>query len=386
MVSKDDVLVYRVKTEDNKYHLMLALEDEVVFGKGIRIKELNDWVSKETIVPPTEMKIVGHVEPGASNADIVGRFLPEKMWQYTPALYRQNVMKNQTRITGSIKKNKRIDHKQVRTDKQVDLESDNAIVHRIISTYQCARLLKSTKAHVRKLLDSGKVDYHRDDNQVFRISLESVLQYASISHALIDEEYYAHLTRQIAENESLTQHEQIQSAADESFPSDKAIWRVGMAIAQRFKNHSFLEALYNDDRLADMMFRYFSGDTLEQIGGSYGLSRERARQLCEKGLSRLMAKLSYFTKETVEKKGDREADPEEGNKSIKPVGDSYDLIGMGFSNRAMTVFRQQGIYSLDQLTQMSRQDLIRLPNIGRKTLNHIIKVLGRYDLEPKKAP
>ena len=363
---------------------MLALEDEGVFGKGVRIKELNDWVSNEKIVSPSEMKIVGHAEPGESIAHIVGRYLPERMWQYTPALYRQNVMNNQTRLTGGVKKNKRIGQIKGRTDDRVDIESipSMAPVPIFISTYQCARLLQTAKGHVRKLLDSGKVEYHRDENQVFRISLESVLKYASLSNALIDEEYYAYLTRRIAENEPSSQSEQSQVVTDVPFSSDKALWRVGMAIAQRFKNHSFLEALYRDDRLAEIMFRYFSGDTLEQIGGAYGLTRERTRQLCEKGLSRLMAKLSCFAKETMEKKDDRELEPKERNKYIKPVDDPYDLAGMGFSNRAMTVFRKQGINSVDQLTKMSRLDLIRLPNLGRKTVEHIIKVLGKYGLKP----
>ena len=71
--------------------------------------------------------------------------------------------------------------------------------------------------------------------------------------------------------------------------------------------------------------------------------------------------------------------PEEGK---KPVDDPYDLASMGFSKRALTVFRKQGIYNVEQLTKLSRLDLFRLPNLGRKTVAEIIKVLGKYGLEP----
>lgn len=253
----------------------------------------------------------------------------------------------------------------------------------LISSYQCARLLQTTKEHVRKLLDSGEIDYFRDEEQVFRIRLESVLECASRLSITIDNEYYANLISQKGGRaEALVQSEQSQVAGEESFPSGKGLWRVGWAIAQRFKNRVFLNALYRDERLADMMFRYFSGETLEQIGGAYDLSRERARQLCEKGLNRLMAKLSYFTKDVVEMEVDKEAKPEEGKEPGKPVDDPYDLAGMGFSKRAMTVFRKQGIYSVEQLTKLSRLDLYRLPNLGRKTVAEIVKVLGKYGLAP----
>ena len=254
----------------------------------------------------------------------------------------------------------------------------------IISTYQCARLLQTTKEHVRKLLDSGKIDYFRDDEQVFRIRLDSVLEYASRSQISLDEEYYANLIgRFLGREEALAQSESNQVPEDGSFPSGKALWRVGMAIAQRFKNRSFLGSLYQDERLADMMYLYFSGKTLEQIGGAYGITRERARQLCEKGLSRLMARLSYFTKEVVEMAVDSEVSkPEDGE---KPVDDPYDLASMGFSKRALTVFRKQGIYNVEQLTKLSRLDLFRLPNLGRKTIAEIIKVLGKYGLELSRA-
>ena len=83
-------------------------------------------------------------------------------------------------------------------------------------------------------------------------------------------------------------------------PSEKDLWKVGSAIVTLFRNKPFLEALYADERISDIMYRYFSGESLAQIGDIYDISRERVRQLCDKSLRKLMHHLSYFTKDVVE--------------------------------------------------------------------------------------
>ena len=140
MIHKDDILVYRANNRKTKGQLMLALEDEIVFGQGIRAKELNDWMSTERIVVSSEMKVVGHAAPGEGSADIVKRYLPEELWQFTPALYRQNVMKNKTRFTaGQPKIAVGIVLIQERTGVRKDMGSIS----------EAARFLNSSSASVR---------------------------------------------------------------------------------------------------------------------------------------------------------------------------------------------------------------------------------------------
>ena len=235
---------------------------------------------------------------------------------------------------------------------------------------------------MRRLLDSGKIDYFRDDEWVFRIRLDSVLEYASRSKCAIDEEYYANLTRRFSatiRNSGFAdisgRSEQDMKADEEAVTSDRTIWRVGMAIAERFRNRKFLDALYKDERLADMMFRYFSGETLEQIGDAHGLTRERARQLCKRGTNRLMHHLSYFTKDVVEMKGDNETESNTAAGSTPQEPGLVEINGMRFSRRARTVFRKHGITTVEQLKRLSKAELMRLPGLGRKTLVEIIRVL-----------
>ena len=263
----------------------------------------------------------------------------------------------------------------------------------LISTYQCARLLRLSKEDVKRLLDSGEIDYFRDEEQVFRIRLDSVLVYATRSQISIDSDYLHNLTCRFtakvrnSDVADLSMQSEKNLIADEKdIPSDKTLWRVGAAIVEHFRNRRFLNALYKDERLADIMFRYFSGETLEQIGGVYGLTRERIRQLCKKGIYRLMGMLSYFTKDVVEMKVDKDALAEIKSATAEKESALLDagmvgLESMGFPRRALNVFKEQGINNVAQLSRMSRVDLMRLPNLGRKTLVEIIKVIGKYNLE-----
>ena len=260
----------------------------------------------------------------------------------------------------------------------------------LISTYQCARLLQTTKEHVRKLLDSGKIDYFRDDEWRFRIHLDSVMEYASRSRCSIDEEYYSALIRRTGSGISMMQSEQLPISNDDSFPSGRSLWKTGIIIANRFKNRKFLNGLFGDERTVEMMYRFFSGDTWGRIGEAVGESEEYARQTCKKALSYLFQQLSYFTKDIVEI--DDKCAVEETKNDTAPVSIPQELglveiNGMRFSRRARTVFRKHGITTVEQLKRLSKAELIRLPGLGRKTLVEIIRVLEYAETpeSPKKA-
>ena len=174
--------------------------------------------------------------------------------------------------------------------------------------------------------------------------------------------------------------EQASFADNESAPSGKSLWKTGILIARSFKNKKFLDALYKDERTSEMMFRFFSGETLSQIGEAYGVTRERARQICEKGLSLLLNQLSYFTKDVVDIKGNNEELAQkkmdiDGNNSTVQESGIDGINGMRFSKRARSVFRKHGINSVEQLQRLSKSDLIKLPGLGRKTLVEIDRVL-----------
>ena len=93
---------------------------------------------------------------------------------------------------------------------------------------------------------------------------------------------------------------------EESFPSGKFLWQTGAAIARRFKDRELLRALYGDSRTVDIMYRYFSGESLKQIGEVYGVTGERVRQICEKSLFELRQLLICFKKDVMDKQVDKD--------------------------------------------------------------------------------
>lgn len=246
---------------------------------------------------------------------------------------------------------------------------------------------------MRRLLDSGEIDYFRDEEQVFRIRLDSVLEYASRARISIDEEYYVSLTRRFTatiRNSGITissqQPENVSEADEDYIPYGKSLWKTGVALAERFRNRKFLNALYKDERLADMMFRYFSGETLEQIGGVYDLTRERVRQLCKKGINRLMHHLSYYTKDVIEMKVDKDSEAS-SNSEPKQGSGIVQINGMRLTKRARNILEKQGVNSVEQLQRLSRSELMKFPGLGRKTLLEIVRVLEFAEIpdSPQKA-
>lgn len=165
------------------------------------------------------------------------------------------------------------------------------------------------------------------------------------------------------------------SLEDESFPFGKSQWRTDSAIARHLRNRDFLKILYGDDRTVDILFRYFSGETLRQIGDDYGLSGERIRQICSKSMFQLRHLLTRI-KEDKNASGDM-ADMESTLMNAG-IGRLYD---MGFSTRALNIIRDHGITTMEQLSRMSREELLEFEKLGNKTLDEIVRVMGEHNLE-----
>lgn len=166
-----------------------------------------------------------------------------------------------------------------------------------------------------------------------------------------------------------------ESLEDESFPFVKSQWKTDAAIARHFRNRDFLKALYGDDRTVDILFRYFSGETLRQIGDDYGLSGERIRQICSQSMYKMRHLLTRI-KEDTNAYGDM-ADMESTLQNAG-IGRLYD---MGFSTRALNVFWEHGITTMEQLSRLSREELLEFEKLGNKTLDEIVRVMGKHNLE-----
>lgn len=105
---------------------MLALQDECG-SLPIHVRELNDWMDKDQFVNPGKVYVIGQKLPNETDEEMVRRFLPAKDWAYSPALYRENVMKANGKKEK--KENKAIlydDHTKVRKEKEIDILTDTS--------------------------------------------------------------------------------------------------------------------------------------------------------------------------------------------------------------------------------------------------------------------
>lgn len=105
---------------------------------------------------------------------------------------------------------------------------------------------------------------------------------------------------------------------NDSFPSGETHGQRGAEIARRLRDRLFLEALYGDPRTVDIMYRYFSGQTLRQIGKAYGVSGERIRQICSKCMYRLQQLIICFKNDVMEKRTD------EASAKLRLIGEEND--------------------------------------------------------------
>ena len=159
----------------------------------------------------------------------------------------------------------------------------------LISSYQCGKLLQMSKKKVRSLLNKRLIDFVRDDENIYRISLQSVLNYASRYNLSYDAHYMASLQAKISP------------------------W-------------------YEDPRELQSVVK------VEHVG-------------------RPMKK-----------------DPEV----------NCNLKSFGFSNRAMNVFKEHDIQTIEQLTELTAADLMRFHNFGRKTLKETREILSEHHMSLKK--
>lgn len=67
----------------------------------------------------------------------------------------------------------------------------------LISTFQCGKLLRKSKPYVKTLLNKRLIDYVRDEEQIYRISLSSVMEFVTKKNRPYDAEYLAFLKSKI---------------------------------------------------------------------------------------------------------------------------------------------------------------------------------------------
>ena len=173
-----------------------------------------------------------------------------------------------------------------------------------------------------------------------------------------------------------------------------------------------IEWLFNNTCFADreqfIFYKRFKEYlTLEEVSKLMGITRERVRQIEAKMLRKMkrfarylelgeyadkleLAKQDYktFVEEQKEqwtyesaKEFIREYENAHCGEIKKKQYCELDIDDLCLSIRSYNCLKRSGIYTVNQLIQISEEDLMRVRNLGKKSLREIKKELAEHDLE-----
>lgn len=148
---------------------------------------------------------------------------------------------------------------------------------------------------------------------------------------------------------------------------------------------------------------YFKGLTLEKIGEYLGVTRERARQILIKGLKRIFyRRYTIFTKKDLralneefeEVFRERRKEIEELRKmDIATVKEKYGeelatkspIEELLLSVRSYNCLKRAKIDTIEELTEKTEEEMMKIRNLGRKSLREIIRKLEEIGLGLKES-
>lgn len=150
---------------------------------------------------------------------------------------------------------------------------------------------------------------------------------------------------------------------------------------------------YECERTIDIVISFLDGNNLTDISNKHNLTRERTRQILEKGIRRLERVETYVSlleknRRYSSEKRDLEFRITFLEKLIKKQLPSTDLtrflsqklIDMDLSVRALNCLRNAEVYTIGDLVQYNKKDLLRFRNFGKKSLNELEDFLKEHGL------
>ena len=165
---------------------------------------------------------------------------------------------------------------------------------------------------------------------------------------------------------------------------------------------------------------YRDGGNLQTVGKRYGVTRERIRQISEKGIRKLRnpkalrifeygivsieamdrirhqrmasaiaeAELNDYSRIEYDIKN---ADPQRLHELRNLIDERYNSLSNGYRNvdiydlelsiRATNVLKRNGINTLCDLSKLNKGQLFKMRNMGRKTMDEILEKLRDYGIE-----
>ena len=126
-----------------------------------------------------------------------------------------------------------------------------------------------------------------------------------------------------------------------------------------------------------IILRYKHDFTLDDVATELNVTRERIRQIEHKALRKLRARRNYWVIECIKKEVAAQARRQIGNYN---AFDDMPISNLGLSIRAYNCLRRSGIDTLGKLSKMTYGDLMKIRNVGRKSLEEILTAARDYGI------
>lgn len=157
-----------------------------------------------------------------------------------------------------------------------------------------------------------------------------------------------------------------------------------------------------------IFMRYHDKKNLDEVATEFNVTRERIRQIQNKALRKLMhpRRSMYWYLDTVDKRIEKEKELSEckllciklrerlksyeTNEAIKDIVNdlkerSMSIDNLDLSVRSYNCLKRKGVKTIDDLVQLTEDDLMHIRNLGRKSYLEILSKLEERGLSLKEV-
>jgi DNA-directed RNA polymerase alpha subunit len=277
---------------------------------------------------------------------------------------------------------------------------------KFITKQEAADIIDVCPQTIANFIERGVLSGYKSANHIF-VSRESVEKFMRDAQQMISAKKELDAKQHEYEQKKKEYDELIEKLTEDTVLASAAYqskFAIMETLCEMCGSDEFVPDSKYSRRVAEVMTLWISGQDYTTIAGVYGLTRERIRQLVMVGIRHLPKWKNYVQihkdfNALTEKYHKLETENQMLQDTIVDlklkVGDSEDnvcsdplmsknICDLGFSNRTVNCLTYADIRTVYDLTRKTRDDLLGIRNMGKKSVLEIQEFLDKNKLSLKK--